>query len=88
LGAIDPRAVQTVTKIMKYFLDKAEEEARKQGGGDAKVVCETPREARTTAACLAPFQVPTFRAVAGSNARTRLRTSPTMLPHSTTRMPQ
>jgi hypothetical protein len=31
-GDDDPRAVPTLTKIMKYF-DKAEEEARKQGGG-------------------------------------------------------
>jgi hypothetical protein len=65
-GNADPHAVPTLSKIMKYFLDKADEEARKQGGGDVKVVCEMLREARTTAAQLAPYQAPTFRAVAVS----------------------
>jgi hypothetical protein len=56
----------TLTKFLRYFLDRAEAEASKAGGGDAKVVCEMLREARTTAAQLAPFQAPTFRAVAVS----------------------
>jgi hypothetical protein len=58
---------------MKYLLDKAEEEARKHGGGDAKVVCEMLREARTMAAQLAAFQAPTFRAVAVSTPRSEDR---------------
>ena len=62
----DPRALPTLTKILRYFLDRAEDEASKAGGGDAKVICEMLREARTTAAQLAPFQAPTFRAVAVS----------------------
>jgi hypothetical protein len=65
-GDADPRALPTLTKILRYFLDRAEAEASKAGGGDAKVVCEMLREARTTAAQLAPFQAPTFRAVAVS----------------------
>jgi hypothetical protein len=56
----------TLTKILRYFLDRAEVEASKAGGGDSKIVCEMLREARTTAAQLAPFQAPTFRAVAVS----------------------
>jgi hypothetical protein len=63
-GDADPRALPTLTKILRYFLDRAEAEASKPGGGDAKVVCDMLREARTTAAQLAPFQAPTFRAVA------------------------
>ena len=65
-GDADPRALPTLTKILRYFLERAEAEASKAGGGDAKVVCEMLREARTTAAQLAPFQAPTFRAVAVS----------------------
>ena len=65
-GDADPRALPTLTKILKYFLDRAEAEASKAGGGDAKVICEMLREARTTAAQLARFQAPTFRAVAVS----------------------
>jgi len=65
-GDADPRALPTLSKILRYFLDRAEAEASKAGGGDAKVVCEMLREARTTAAQLAPFQAPTFRAVAVS----------------------
>jgi hypothetical protein len=65
-GDADPRALPTLTRILRYFLDRAEAEASKAGGGDAKVVCEMLREARTTAAQLAPFQAPTFRAVAVS----------------------
>jgi hypothetical protein len=49
----------TLTKILRYFLDRAEAEAAKAGGGDGKVVYEMLREARTTAAQLAPFQAPT-----------------------------
>ncbi len=52
--------------ILRYFLERAEAEASKGGGGDAKVVCKMLREARTTAAQLAPFQAPTLRAVAVS----------------------
>jgi hypothetical protein len=62
-GNADPRALPTLIKILRYFLDRAEAEASKAGGGDAKVVCEMLREARTTAGQLAPFQAPTFRAV-------------------------
>jgi hypothetical protein len=65
-GDAEPRALPTLTKILRYFLDRAEAEASKAGGGDAKIVCEMLREARTTAAQLAPFQAPTFRAVAVS----------------------
>jgi hypothetical protein len=54
-GDADPRALPTLTKILRYFLDRAEAEVSKAGGGDAKVVCEMLREARTTAAQLAPF---------------------------------
>jgi hypothetical protein len=39
-GDAHPRAAPTLSKIMKYFLDRAEAEASKAGGGDAKVVCE------------------------------------------------
>jgi hypothetical protein len=72
-GDADPRALPTLPKILKYFLDRAEAEASKAGGGDAKVICEMLREARTTAAQLAPFQAPTFRAVAVSMPRSEDR---------------
>jgi hypothetical protein len=70
-GDADARALPTLTKILRYFLDRAEAEASRAGGGDAKVVCEMLREARTTAAQLAPFQAPTFRAVAVSTLASR-----------------
>jgi hypothetical protein len=53
-GDAGPRALPTLTKILKYFLDRAEAEASKAGGGDAKVICEMLREAQTTAAQLRP----------------------------------
>jgi hypothetical protein len=35
---VDPRAIPTLTRVMKYFLDRAEEEMRKKDGGDPKVI--------------------------------------------------
>jgi hypothetical protein len=30
---VDPRAVRTLTKVMKYLLDRADEETHRKGGG-------------------------------------------------------
>jgi hypothetical protein len=62
--------VPALTRILKYFLDRADAEAAKEGGGNPTIVAEMLREARATAAQLAPFQSPRLSAVAVGPART------------------
>jgi hypothetical protein len=62
--------VPALTRILKYFLDRADAEAAKKGGGDPTIVAEMLREARATAAQLAPFQSPRLSAVAVGPVRT------------------
>jgi hypothetical protein len=61
---VNPRAVPALTKILKYFLDQAAAEAAKERGGNPTIIAEMLREARATAAQLAPFQSPRLSAVA------------------------
>jgi hypothetical protein len=42
-----PEAVPVMARIMTYFMEQAEAEQRKDGGGDAKVISLMLREART-----------------------------------------
>ena len=59
-----PRAVPTLSRVMRYYLDKADLELAKPDGGDPAVVERCLGEARATAAILAPFQSPRLSAVA------------------------
>jgi hypothetical protein len=70
-----PEAVPVMARIMTYFMEQAEAEQRKDGGGDAKVISLMLREARTTAAQLAQYQQPKLCGVnVGGDAENPLRT--------------
>jgi hypothetical protein len=70
-----PRAVPTLSKIMKHFLDRADAEAAKEGGGDPAIITAMLVEARTTAAQLAQYQQPKLCSVkVGGDAASPLRT--------------
>jgi hypothetical protein len=59
-----PKAIPTLTRIMRWHLERADAEAAKPGGGDAAIISAAYAEARITAAALAPFQSPRLSAVA------------------------
>lgn len=59
-----PRAVPTLTRIMRWHLERADAERAKPDGGDPAVIERAYAEARATAAILAPFQSPRLSAVA------------------------
>jgi hypothetical protein len=58
-----PKAIPTLTRIMRWHLDRADAEMAKPGGDDA-IITAALAEARLTAAALAPYQSPRLSAVA------------------------
>jgi hypothetical protein len=59
-----PRAVPSLTKILKFFLGQADAEAAKEGGGNPAIITAMLVEARITATALAIYQSPRLSAVA------------------------
>jgi hypothetical protein len=63
-GAEGPKAVPTLTRVMRWFLDRADAEMAKPDGGDPAIISAALVEARTTAMALAQFQSPKLSAIA------------------------
>jgi hypothetical protein len=64
-GAADgPKAIPSLTRILRWHLERADAELAKPDGGNPDVISQAYTEARSTAAILAPFQAPKLSAVA------------------------
>jgi hypothetical protein len=63
-GPRGPKAIPSLTRILRWHLERADAELAKPDGGNPDVISQAYTEARSTAAILAPFQAPKLSAVA------------------------